>query len=337
MIERRNFYRILHIQPDASFAVIRESYRVLMQAHESRSDLREADWDFGLLNIAYKTLQDPQLRATYNRELLKRYPIKTLSQGAFGISAEHAFHRTSKKRPPHRNRRNYYRILQVQPDAPSATISATYRVLKQNGQQDGALLDEAYNILADPVSREQYDTIFSSYALRGKKKPATVNPDLPAPPEAMDHATTFSPNSYRTSGFSHCLFCDTPYVPQSGYYQHETCLECASPLHRLQHDNPETSRRLLRRIHIAGEFSFYLFWPSAPYLGIFQDLSAAGIRFLTPTTLAADDVIKIDAPNFQAVAEVTHTRNEADGLSVGTRFVAVKFDRQYGNFVSAHA
>ncbi len=337
MIERRNFYRILHIQPDASFAVIRESYRVLMQAHESRSDLREADWDFGLLNIAYKTLQDPQLRATYNRELLKRYPIKTLSQGAFGISAEHAFHRTSKKRPPHRNRRNYYRILQVQPDAPSATISATYRVLKQNGQQDGALLDEAYNILADPVSREQYDTIFSSYALRGKKKPATVNPDLPTPPEAMDHATTFSPNSYRTSGFSHCLFCDTPYVPQSGYYQHETCLECASPLHRLQHDNPETSRRLLRRIHIAGEFSFYLFWPSAPYLGIFQDLSAAGIRFLTPTTLAAGDVIKIDAPNFQAVAEVTHTRNEADGLSVGTRFVAVKFDRQYGNFVSAHA
>ena len=100
MIERRNFYRILHIQPDASFAVIRESYRVLMQAHESRSDLREADWDSGLLNIAYKTLQDPQLRATYNRELLKRYPIKTLSQGAFGISAEHAVYQTSEKRPP---------------------------------------------------------------------------------------------------------------------------------------------------------------------------------------------------------------------------------------------
>ncbi len=100
MIERRNFYRILHIQPDASFAVIRESYRVLMRAHESRSNLREADWDLGLLNIAYKTLQDPQLRATYNRELLKRYPIKTLSQGAFGISAEHAVYQTSEKRPP---------------------------------------------------------------------------------------------------------------------------------------------------------------------------------------------------------------------------------------------
>jgi curved DNA-binding protein CbpA len=99
MIERRNFYRILHIQPDASFAVIRESYRVLMRAHESRSNLREADWDLGLLNIAYKTLQDPQLRATYNRELLKRYPIKTLSQGAFGISAEHAVYQTSEKRP----------------------------------------------------------------------------------------------------------------------------------------------------------------------------------------------------------------------------------------------
>ena len=91
------------------------------------------------------------------------------------------------------------------------------------------------------------------------------------------------------------------------------------------------------RINIKGEFAFYLFWPSKPYRGLFQDLSPTGIRFLTGATLDPHDIIKIDAPNFQAVAEVTHKRDEGREISVGTRFIAVKFDQRHGNFVTVQA
>lgn len=339
MIERRNFYRILHVQPDASIAVIRESYRVLMQANANlpKEDTNATHWNSSLLNIAYKTLQDNHMRKAYDRELLRRYPIKTLSLGAFGITPETDDRQTTDRRLARRNRRNYYRILQVQPDAPSATISASYRILKQSRQENEALLDEAYRILSNPAIRQQYDTVFSSYALRGRKKIAQASSDLPMASTTIEHVSEFTPDSCQISNFHYCSFCNTPYVPQIGFYQHETCLECASPLQVIQHSNVESSRRLLRRICIRGEFSFYVFWPSKPYQGIFQDLSATGIRFATHAALSPKDIIKIDAPNFQAVAEVTHTQEDAAGLSVGTRFIAAKFDQRQGNFVVAQA
>lgn len=45
MIERRNFYRILHAQPDASMAVIRENYRLLKQKLKTHPDLTNDDWN----------------------------------------------------------------------------------------------------------------------------------------------------------------------------------------------------------------------------------------------------------------------------------------------------
>ncbi len=339
MIERRNFYRILHVQPDASIAVIRESYRVLMQANANlaNEDSNKTHWGSSLLNIAYKTLQDNRLRKAYDLALFQRYPIKILSLGAFGITAESEIHQKADRRLARRNRRNYYRILQVQPDAPNATISASYRILKQNRQENSALLDEAYRILSNPTIRQQYDAIFSSYTLKDRKKSAPASPDLPITSTTIIQDSEFSSNSYQISNFQYCAFCNTPYVPQIGCYQHETCLECASPLQVIPQNNPESSRRLLRRTRINGEFSFYIFWPSNPYQGILQDLSATGIRFITHATLNPKDIIKIDAPNFQAVAEVTYTLKNSDSLTVGTRFIAAKFDQRQGNFVVAQA
>lgn len=335
MIERRNFYRILHIQPDAPVAVIKESYRVLMDTHKNLPRSNASDWNINLLDIAFKTLQNPQSRVAYDRELLKRYPIKTLSQGAFGISSEHTGE-TPDRRSRHRNRRNFYRVLQVQPDAPDVTISASYRALKQYQPQDSALLDEAYRTLSNSAARKQYDAIFSSYTLRDRKSEA-ANPDLPVVTSTSDSLTNFLEADRAIINLTYCFFCNTPHAPQTEYYLHETCLECASPLHALTHGHFESSRRWLGRIPVAGKFSFYLFWPSKPSIGIFQDLSPAGVRFTTDAMLNPKDIIKIDAPNFQAVAEVTYTRAEKSGLSVGTRFITAIFDRRQGSFVTAQA
>ena len=335
MIERRNFYRILHVQPDAPMTVIKESYRVLLQKLKINPDLAGPDLNESLLAIAYNTLRDPLKRAAYDLDLLKRHHIKTLSQGAFGsnTSFEAEVDKQKNERTVQLNQRNYYRILQIQSDAPIATITASYQALRKNSSQETALLDEAYRILSNPDARKQYDAIFAGSLFHAAGKSAHQNTDLPGLPVQVKSTPQFAIESYRAVITHYCSFCKTPYVPQANIYQSESCLECVSPLLVLQHENFETSRRTMMRINIRGEFVFYLFWPGRPCQGTFQDLSPTGIRFLTEVMLDPNDIIKIDAPNFQAVAEVTHKRNEGERISVGTRFIAVKFDQQHGNFV----
>lgn len=337
MIERRNFYRILHVQPDAPMTVIQESYRVLKQKLEMHPDRDGLDWNASLLNFAFNTLRDPRQRAAYDRELLKRYHIKTLSQGSLGTNDYFVTEKQSGRCATHINQRNYYRILQVQPDAPNITITASYQALKKSFLQDAALLDEAYRILSNPATRQRYDAIFASNVFRNASKITQVNSNLPVLATDAKNTSQYAVEPYRAVITHYCFFCKVPYVPQTNLYQNENCLECASPLHVVQHESRESSRRAMMRMTVRGEFNFYLFWPGEPYQGLFQDLSPAGIRFLTDVMLDSNDIIKIDAPNFQAVAEVTHKHHEGKEISVGTRFIAVKFDQQHGNFVMVQA
>ncbi len=337
MIERRNFYRILHAQPDASMVVIRENYRVLMQKLKIYPGLGDANWNESLLDIAYDTLRDPLKRAVYDHELLQRYHIKTLSQGAFGSNADVEVDKQESERSTKLNQRNYYRILQVQPDAPITLITASYRTLKKSSPQDTAILDEAYQILSNPQARKQYDVLFAvsnvSYAA---EKSAQVNTDL-VKRVNVENPLQSAVQSYQAAITHYCTFCKTPYMLQTNVYQSESCLECASPLFVLQQENLESSCRTMMRTAVRGKFVFYLFWPGIPYQGLFQDLSPTGIRFLTEQSIDLRDIIKIDAPNLQAVAEVTHKRSEGRETSVGIRFIAVKFDQHRGNFITVQA
>ncbi len=336
MDERRNFYRILHVQPDASMAVIRENYRVLMQKLKLHPDLGGLDRGASLLNVAYTTLRDPLKREAYDRELLERYHITILSQGAFSSNTEADLEKRRSERTTTLNQRNYYRILQVQPDSPIALIVASYRALKKSLPQDIVLLDEAYRVLSNPAARKQYDALFADNFSHVPEGNVQVNTNLDRFVDA-ENTSQLVMEPYRAMITHYCSFCKTPYVPQTSVYQSESCLECASPLFVLKRENLESSYRTMMRINIRGEFMFYLFWPSSPCQGLFQDLSPMGIRFITEQALDTNDIIKIDAPNFQAVAKVTHKHNEGNGISVGTRFIAVRFDQRYGNFITVQA
>ena len=65
-----------------------------------------------------------------------------------------------------KNRRNSYRILQVQPDAPAAILRASYKALMRElrlhpdrggAHWNAAVLNEAYPTLGDPLKRDAYD------------------------------------------------------------------------------------------------------------------------------------------------------------------------------------
>lgn len=74
MQNRRNFYRILHVQPDAPMEIIRMSYLTLMRRLKMHPDLGGDHANAALINEAFSTLVDPARRALYDRELTRQVP-----------------------------------------------------------------------------------------------------------------------------------------------------------------------------------------------------------------------------------------------------------------------
>lgn len=63
MKNRRNYYRILHVQPDAPKEMIRSSYRTIMHKMRVHPDLGGDSEAAALVNEAYAVLSDERERA----------------------------------------------------------------------------------------------------------------------------------------------------------------------------------------------------------------------------------------------------------------------------------
>lgn len=107
------------------------------------------------------------------------------------------------------NRRNYYRILNVQPDAPHAVIKASYRALMSTLRQHpdlggdhatAALINEAWHVLGDEGRRQAYDRAHPVGRMRGRGAAA---PDAAAgapPPRGGSTAAGPAPGTGRAAG-----------------------------------------------------------------------------------------------------------------------------------------
>ena len=76
---KRNYYRVLFVQPDAPMAVIQASYRAIMQKLKFHPDLGGDDWNAAVINEAFSVLSNPARREAYDRKLFKRSSRKRLS------------------------------------------------------------------------------------------------------------------------------------------------------------------------------------------------------------------------------------------------------------------
>ncbi len=102
---QRNYYRILHVQPDAPLQIITSSYRTLMQKLKQHPDLGGEHANAALINEAYSVLTDPAKRAAYDQTL-----AKTPSGSAAAWRCEAA--QTESTAPSHRNNTAYTHIVQ---------------------------------------------------------------------------------------------------------------------------------------------------------------------------------------------------------------------------------
>lgn len=68
-MKNKNYYEILHVQPDAPVEVIRSSYRAMMQQLKMHPDLGGGDGTAALVNQAYAVLKNPKARAEYDASM----------------------------------------------------------------------------------------------------------------------------------------------------------------------------------------------------------------------------------------------------------------------------
>ncbi len=373
MKSRRNYYRLLRVQPDASLEMIKCCYRTLMQKLQHHPDLGGDEWDARHINIAYAVLRDSIKRARYDQELFQRHNIETLSRGNLG-PAPKTFRTIS---APAGNQRNYYQLLQIQPDAELAVIEASYKLLKRNPDADRRLLDEAWKTLHSAVRRRRYD---QQLKMLGHKVNATNTREKPEQdPYAKPAAATqrkSRPGQKEKSSFTHtgtsqqqrkqdtpydstfwqaenpqtstinnqykydnqrCLFCQSSYSHNDYAHRHEYCDECNSPLPLSIERSAKLPRRSVARAKTQKPALIYSSWPSIPSRVSLSDLSPTGLSFINKRPLAIGQTIKIDAEEFKAVAELKYCKAIGPFSKIGVRFLTIQFSRQRGSFVSTSA
>jgi hypothetical protein len=227
-----------------------------------------------------------------------------------------------------KNRRNYYRILQVQPDAPIEIIRASYRTqMRELGKHPdlggsvfgAAVLNEAYETLSNPERRAVYDK--------------TLSLKFTDPRQVRS-------SSRESASSALCPFCKKPLPqnPEPG----AICSICRTPVQCVQvASSPSSGKRTLSRTEHSEQINYYCTWPGKVRQGAMVDFSPNGMRFVGEEKLVPKTVLKISCCFFEASGVITNSQEKISGgqkqYLVGVRFMSVNFKDSRGNLLSTSA
>ncbi|MGB1801160.1 MAG: DnaJ domain-containing protein [Gammaproteobacteria bacterium] len=350
MTERRNFYRILNVQPDAPIEVIRNNYRTLLQKLRLHPDLGGEDQSASLINEAYAILTDPDKRAKYDSILLNRYNVKSLSRGNLSPPEKSNSSQTSKDQ--YGNQRNYYRLMNIQPDSSEYIIKTTFHTLKKSSNIPEELLNEAYSVLGNQEKRKLYDKLIKQYEhpdavkllqtgstqLAPQKTKVSANQSKLNNLYGTNKKSSANLNNYQPVITQFCHFCKTPHDQSPCRDTAPLCNECQSPLFPPEQAFLQQNRRDIIRTDQDHMIQFYTYWPGKIHKGMVVDMSPTGLQLITSNELSNEQILKLDADGFKAVGEVTYQNTyDKDLLSTGIKFLTINFTKQKGQFFSASA
>jgi hypothetical protein len=218
------------------------------------------------------------------------------------------------------NRRNYYRILHVQPEAPTQVITASYRTMMSKlrlhpdlggDTANASLINEAYAVLSDPARRATYDL--------QQRRPKTAERN-----RASAAATVL------------CPFCGAG-APKE-IQANTRCRQCESPLAsppaRPLKRNELFGRRTVPRMSRSDTVTLIAGWQSPVRSAQLRDLSMTGISVLTDIKIEARQVIRIIGPLFDILATVVSCRSDGRRIEVHASLLNAIFTSAKGVVVS---
>ncbi len=242
-----------------------------------------------------------------------------------------------------KNRRNLYRLLHVQPEAPLEIIKASYRSLmtKLKGHPDlggdhdtAVLINQAYAVLSNPEKRRQYDETLQA---RKRASPAPGTRDA----ARASHVATSARGTARyhanreeyAAGAQRCPFCGTAVIIA------RRCIHCESPLTPVSELASVQlgelfGRRAAPRITKVGNLLLYPSWPHAGHTARLRDLSPTGISLHTAYAARSTQILKIDSGILKGIARVVSIRANGAVFAVHASFLTAEFALNAGGFVS---
>lgn len=245
-----------------------------------------------------------------------------------------------------KNRRNYYRLLHVQPDAPLDVIKASYRALMMKmrlhpdlggDHETAALINTAYAVLSDPTGRQQYDQILRERDLLVFPQAHRCSAGSARAGSTSLGPGTTPPREASPSKQGRCVFCDTQVTV--AIRADRRCPRCASPLaqpHELAASTTERlGRRAVPRLCRDEPIVFYPHWPHQGYAARLRDLSPAGISFFAQVAVELHQLVKISGATLEGVARVVSSHRAGRQYAVHAQLLTVLFLAPAGTFVSS--
>jgi curved DNA-binding protein CbpA len=221
--------------------------------------------------------------------------------------------------------RDYYRLLQVQSDAPFEIIRASYRALMRElknhpdlggDHHKAALLNEAFTTLSDAGKRKKYDIEL----IENDK----ISPFIEKKPFANIGINSISGFSKKLSTRDR----EAGHILIASRNAKKTVLWDNG----LSHD----CRRSVARIKNTGT----IWLPEKRIEAKMRDISLNGICFTSDEKFNSQSIIKLESPLLKAVAKVKTFRRilstQEPIFSVGAQFLTVSFLKEKGLFFSAY-
>ncbi|MCP5146142.1 MAG: DnaJ domain-containing protein [Gammaproteobacteria bacterium] len=230
-------------------------------------------------------------------------------------------------------RRNYYRVLHVQPEAPAEIITASYRSMMTKlrhhpdlgGDHDtAAMINQAYAVLSNPDKRAEYDRSRRSrtHAAAGRGQ--------------REQVAGVRPAARKAGPLNVCAYCRavTPTVIDAD----TRCGRCEAPLapvaHRFGRLSDSAGRRASARVAKDEVAMVHYDTSKTSARARMRDLSANGISFYTAAPVKPNTVVRIVTPAFDVVGQVVRVRPSDQISIVHARLVTAAFAGRTSVFVS---
>ncbi|MCC6202928.1 MAG: J domain-containing protein [Gammaproteobacteria bacterium] len=219
-------------------------------------------------------------------------------------------------------RRNYYRILHVQPEAPHEIIVASYRSLMTKlrhhpdlggDHETAARINEAYAVLSHPERRRAYDQARSA-ARHTRAEPSPVAmlrvPACPFCVAALPRVIALD---------TRCTSCDGPLAPIAN---------------RLAGRKEQIGRRTGTRVGKNDAAMVYLQPRTSGIAARLRDLSPTGISLFIACRIAGGTTVRIVSDEFDVLAAVVKVQPGDRLHTVHAKLLTACFLNQAGVFVS---